>query len=169
MTVNDTWIRTRGHANIGGLSTDVNLADIPLNDTLLRMHAGLTVIVELPGLTGPETMFASTWAAGIYTMLTAGGTTQNAISNSSDAAPPLLRWLWWESLLPVPQPVPNRAKPDTPQLWYLTSAQNPIDIKAQVRATTAISAHLAISTLALPSPFIKITGYFWASTLRSGL
>lgn len=169
MAVSDTWVRVRGTANIGGLSTDIDLADIPLNDTLLRVHAGFSVIAQVPGVTGPSIMLGSHWAAGIYTRVTTGGANRNALTQASDANPPLERWLWWENLVPHPAPVPNLALPDTPQVWYLTPAFVPLDIKSKVASTTAVSLHLAISVDVLPVPVIDIHAWYWASILRSGL
>lgn len=169
MAVNDTWIRTGGRANIGGLNTDVDLGSVPLNDTLLRIHGGLRVIAQVPGTHDPSAMLANTWAAGIYTTLTTGGATLNALTQNSDAAPPLQRWLWWERLIPVPRPLSGKQHPDSRQVWYLEPMSSPIDIKAQVKATTAIDVHLAISAVALPTAFRDIHAWFWASILRSGL
>lgn len=168
MAVNDTWIRTRGILVISSFSADVSVADIPLNDTLLRVHAGFELVVQVPGNVDYSVISSSHYAAGLYTTLTTGGTVLNPTSNQADQAPPLQRWLWWEQLVPRPAPVSSNPLPDYRREWRYVPAQNPIDVKSQVKATTAISLHLALGVTAIPQAAKSQHLWYWLSVLRSG-
>lgn len=169
MTVNDTWVRVRNVVHVTSSPTDVDLIDIPLNDTLLRVHGALNIIVEVAGNTSHSEILASYWSAGLYTTLTTGGTLIDPTTNPGDVAPPLQRWLWWEQLIPVPMPTPNYVLPDTRQQWVYSPKQVPIDVKAQVKATTAISLHLSIFRNHTPLGLKSTDLWYWFSMLRSGL
>lgn len=150
-------------------TTDVDLLDIPLNDTLLRVHGAINVILEVAGNTSHSEPLATYFSAGLYTTLTVGGTLIDPTNNPSDFAPPLQRWLWWEQMRPVPQPVPNWALPDTRQQWVYSPAQIPIDVKAQVKATTAVSLHLSVFRNHTPLGAKTTDLWYWFSMLRSGI
>lgn len=168
MAVNDTWIRTRSVLAITGGDTDVALVNIPLNDTLLRIHGGIAIIITLPAHTDHAVIEGSHWVLGLYTTLTVGGSIQNPSSNPGDAAPPLQRWLWWEQLYPVSMASGEQPRPDTRQKWLLVPTQNPLDIKAQVKATTAVTLHLGIHTSSVPAQAKALDVWYWFSVLRSG-
>lgn len=169
MTVNDTWVRVRNVVHFTSSPTDIVLMDVPLNDTLLRVHGAISVLVEVAGNTSRGEVLASYFSAGLYTTLTVGGTLIDPTNNPSDFAPPLQRWLWWEQMRPTPQPVPNYAREDTRQLWIYSPAFPLLDIKSQVKATTAISLHLSVFRNHTPLG-VKVTDvWYWFSMLRSGL
>lgn len=169
MAINDTWVRVRATTPITLSTTDVDLLDVPLNDTLLRVHGAVEVSVTVPGQQTPSEIFLTHIVAGLYTTLTTGGILQDPSSNPGDFAPPLQRWLWWEQLEPQPQPTTNQAAPDTRQQWIYRPSQIPIDVKAQVRATTAVSLHFAIFRSHTPQGVKTFDLRYWFSMLRSGL
>lgn len=169
MTVNDTWTRVRNVAHISSSPSDFSLVDIPLNDSLLRIHGGVDIIVEVAGNTSHSEILASYWAAGLYTTLTVGGTILDPVSNPSDFNSPLQRWLWWEQLLPEPRPVTNWALPDARQQWVYRAKQSPLDVRSQVKATTAVSLHLSVFRNHTPLGLKSTDLWYWFSVLRSGL
>lgn len=168
MTTDDTWVRVRNVVHITSSSNDFDLLDIPLNDTLLRVHGSLSMIVEVAGGTSHAEILASYWSAGLYTTLTTGGTIIDPTNNPSDFAPPLQRWLWWEQMRPIPQPVPNAARPDTRQQWVYSPTIPLLDVKAQVKATTAVSLHLSVFRNHTPLGVKTTDLWYWFSMLRSG-
>lgn len=168
LTVTDTWVRTRGILVLTSFENDVDILDIPVNDTLLRVHGGIEVILQVPGNQDYSTVQSLHFVAGLYTTLTTGGTLQHPATNQNDFAPPLQRWLFWEELFPNPAPNPAQALPDARREYHYVPSQNPLDIKAQVKATTAISLHLAMSATALPQAAKEWHLWYWFSMLRSG-
>lgn len=168
MAVNDTWIRVYGKTAFSVSPTDIDLVSVPLNDTLLRVHGAVAVDMTLPGHTYNPDVQTVQLVAGIYTTLTSGGSLRDPSTQQGDFAPPLQRWLWWETMRPVAQPSAGKQFYDSRQVWQFTPAQNPIDIKAQVKATTAIDLHLSVVTSAFPTTLKQFTIRWWFSVLRSG-
>lgn len=168
MAVSDTWVRSRGILVLTTFENDVDLIDIPLNDTLLRVHGSLELILQVPANQDYSTIQNLHFVCGLYTTLTTGGTLQHPATNQVDFAPPLQRWLFWEEFFPHPAPNTGPSLPDARREWHYVPAQNPIDIKAQVKATTAISLHLALSATALPTAAKDWHLWYWFSMLRSG-
>lgn len=168
MAVNDTWIRTQNKTPFVTSPQDIDFASIPLNDTLLRVHGAVSVIMTLPAHSKHADVESVNLIAGIYTTLTVGGTLLHPVTQSGDQAPPLQRWLWWENMHAVAQPPGGTQYPDSRQVWQFTPAQNPIDIKAQVRATTAIDLHLAVETSVFLPELRQFEIWWWFSVLRSG-
>lgn len=168
MAVNDTWVRTRGILVISSFTADTVLASIPVNDTILRIHAGFELVLEVPGQQSYSAISSIHYVAGLYTTLTTGGTVLSAAGHPADFAPPLQRWLWWEQLVPRPAPMASRPITEYRREWRYTPAQNPIDIKAKVLATQGIDLHLALATTAVPAPVKNQHLWYWISMLRSG-
>lgn len=169
MAVNDTWVRIRNAVAITGSPQDVSLVSIPLNDTIERIHGACRVIMSLPAHTAFSVVESQHIVVGLYTTLTVGGTILNPSTQSSDFAPPLQRWLWWEQFIPVSMAAPDQGYPDTRQKWIYAPAQNPIDIRAQVKATTAITLHLGFFSSAIPAAVKDLDLWAWWSILRTGL
>lgn len=169
MAVNDTWLRTRTVTPITTGDTDIALVSIPLNDTILRIHGGVALIIALPNGTPFTAVENNHIVMGLYTTLTTGGSIQNPSSNPGDFAPPLQRWLWWEQMFPIAEAVTDRPTNDTRQRYVYTPAQNPLDIKSQVKATTPITLHLGIHCSAIPAQIKVFDMWSWFSVLRSGL
>lgn len=169
MAVNDTWVRNRTVTPITTGLTDVDVVDIPLNDTLLRAHGSVAVIMSLPNHSPFSAAESAHLVGALYTTLSVGGTLLNPANTTGDFAPPLQRYLWWEELHPVAQPAAGKQFPDSRQVWQFLPAQQPLDIKAQVRATTAISLHLVMFVSNIPSNVKDFDMWWWFSVLRSGL
>lgn len=152
---------------MGGVDTDINLASIPVGTILRRVHAGVDVAVVVPSHTPYTAIDAFHVVGGIYTTLTVGGTVLNPATSPTDAAPPLQRWLWWEQLFPVLQPRSDKHHPDSEQVWTFPAKKSPIDVEAQVSASTAIDLHLGIGVNAIPAPVVLVHLHYWASILHS--
>lgn len=169
MAINDTWVRRAAHVGFITSPLDINVLSIPLNDTILRIHGGLTVIMTVKNHTPFAFVKGVQIFSGLYTTLTTGGTTLLPAEDSGDFAPPLQRWLWWEDMPPVPQPAPGIPYPDSRDLYKFTPMQTPFDIRSKVKATSPIDLHLVLET----SEFINVLGdfdvWYWFSVLRSGL
>lgn len=168
MAVNDTWIRNRARTPFTLFVQDIDVASIPISDTILRIHGAVEVILVMPAHTSYGTIEPIEIIAGLYTTLTSGGTLLAPASQQADFAPPLQRWLWWESLLPVSEPIRDQGSPDTRQVYRWPTAQTPLDIRSKVKATTAIDLHLAVQTSTQPANARSFDIRWWFSVLRSG-
>lgn len=169
MAVNDTWARVRGNSAQTTANADFILEDIPQGQKLIRVHGHVAVNIHLPAGRPYSEIESAHFTMGIYTTLTVGGTVLNPSTQSSDFAPPLQRWLWWEQMSPVPMPVPGHEVTDARQIWVFSHSEAEIDIKSQVLATTAVSLHLSSSTSHVPAGFKVFDIVYWFSILRSGL
>lgn len=112
--------------------------------------AGVTAdVVDISGI------IANPLTVGLVTTFGNGTETPpNPVTASGDAAPPTLRWLWWEQRQPIPIAVDHNAGIIT---WRDSGAQEIPDVKSQVLATGAPAG----DTLNLWFSIASATGGSW--------
>jgi hypothetical protein len=159
-----TWTRTQGSSGTTTASNKV-LGSIPAGSTLLRVHAGVRFSLRVPALADPNLIMPWGVGCGIYTTLESGGTVIYPISDNEDQDPPEQRWLWLERISVVPQPFPTTGL-NAYWMWSGVPAANPIDIKAQVKASAALNLNLSWEPTAAAPAVVSVTQIvYWASFL----
>lgn len=132
-----TWLRTfsagMGWTTTGGSAL---LASIPRGSTLVRTRFSWGY--------GGHTNTAVDLAVG-QTLIMIGGlvttvgngteTVPKAIDNRGDASPPMQRWLWWESRVPVITAIDSA---DNVISWQSGEPQEPVDAHGMVATSASI-------------------------------
>lgn len=136
-----------------------------IGQTLLRTHFGAQVSLRTDAETDPALIQSIKIGWGVCSVLQTGGTTPNALTGTSDQAPPLQRWLWWSMAALIPGPGPGHAYSGF-RTWSAVTAPNPVDIEAMVAAPTAavnIKMSVAVAS-ALPTDVVATLNH-WSSCL----
>lgn len=109
------------------------LAEIPAGVTLVRLRFSWGFYFDTPSLTDMQNVASNLFAFGWVT--TVGNTTETvppAKTSPGDAAPPLQRWLWWETRQPVVSAIDELAGVIA---WRDSGPQDRMDARGQVLAS----------------------------------
>jgi len=159
-----TWVRTQGFTPFN-VTHNIVLGTVPEGQTLLRVHAGVRFSARTLATADPGLLMAWGMGCGIYTNITSGGANRYPISDNTDFSPPEQRWLWLEVLYLTPRARPH-AGYEGYWTWSAVSAENPIDVKAQVKASAELNLNLSLEQTATTPAVISATSLaYWASYL----
>lgn len=126
------WLRAFNQAETWTGGTWL-LASIPAGDSIVRIRFSWGFYIDTPSLTDMQNVSANLFAFGWVT--TVGNGTEpvpSAKTSPGDAAPPLERWLWWETRQPVVTAIDEAAGVIA---WRDSGPQDRMDGRGQVLAS----------------------------------
>jgi hypothetical protein len=139
------------------------VAHVPSGNTLLRIRFGWGFIGTTSDTVALHTVMLNAQVFGLCTVAP-GHTPPNARTASSDVAPPLERWLWWEARVPQVSALSVTAGVVT---WQDSPQSEPDDAKGQVAANVAGGSNLDVYASWAPGLGWDASGqadvWYWAS------
>lgn len=126
------WLRAFNESGNWNLGTWL-FASVPAGDTIVRLRFSWGFYLDTPVVTDMQNVAANLFAFGWVTTVGNGSEpVPPAKTSAGDAAPPLQRWLWWETRQPVVSAIDEQAGVIA---WRDSGPQDRMDGRGQVLAS----------------------------------